>query len=128
MKMNSLLMMGGLAAATLMTSIVTADAASIKVRCEQRAGRSKISVDGAGLAAGNYKARIISGANQTTTTAPQASERGQVEFDFDSDRGDIAAGATAISPTFIQGGVVTGKILDANNFTVISDTVKCQAR
>src|SRR3989442_1154424 len=40
---------------------VTADAASVRVRCEKRADRSKISVDGNDLAAGSYKARATSG-------------------------------------------------------------------
>ncbi len=39
--------------ALLLGMFVTADAASVRVRCEKRADRSKISVDGNDLAAGS---------------------------------------------------------------------------
>src|SRR5215468_3907770 len=86
--------------------------ATVRVRCEVRSDRSKISVDGDNLATGTYQAMVTSGAN--TATAPARQTIGdQVEFDFDSDAGDIAAGATAIAANFIQGTPpqVTGAIV-----------------
>lgn len=52
----------------------------------------------------------------------------EVECDFASNAGDIAAGATQIAANFIQGGSVTGKLIDAAGFTVASDTVSCRVR
>lgn len=111
----------------LLTNAVDASAATIRVKCEQRSNRSKISVDGKNLTPGIYSAQVISGANQATAD-PQTSIGDEAEFDFDSNPKDIAEGATPISVTFIQGGQVVGKILDAAGDTVISDTVKCRVR
>ncbi len=100
--------------------------ATVTVTCEVRANRSKISVDGNGLAIGSYQATVSSGAN--TATAPAHPTVGdEVEFDFDSDSGDIAAGATAIAPTFIQGTPpqVTGAILTLNGGLVAQGTADC---
>jgi hypothetical protein len=47
-------------------------------------------------------AMVTSGANTATAPARQT-DGDEVEFDFDSDAGDIAAGATAIAADFIQG-------------------------
>lgn len=113
-------------AAVLAMTVTDASAAGIRVTCEKRADRSKISVDGNGLATGAYKAIVISGANSKTSAAkPTAGD--QVGFDFNSQPNDIAAGATAISTTFIQ-GAVTGKIVNAGGFVVASDTVACRTR
>ncbi len=113
-------------AAVLAVTVTDASAAGIRVKCEKRADRSKISVDGDGLATGAYKAIVISGANSKTSGAkPTVGD--EVEFDFDSAANDIAAGATAISRTFIQ-GAVTGKIVNARGSVVASDTVGCRTR
>ena len=113
-------------AASLATVAINASAAGVQVKCEKRADRSKISVDGDGLIAGSYKAIVISGANSKTSGAkPTVGD--EVEFDFDSAPNDIAAGATAISRTFIQ-GAVTGKIVNAKGSVVASDTVACRTR
>jgi hypothetical protein len=96
------------------------------VKCEQRADRSKISVDGNGLAVGSYQARAISGSN--TATAPARPTIGdEAQFDFDSDAGDIAAGATPIAPAFIQGTPpqVTGAILTIGGGVVVEATGTC---
>jgi hypothetical protein len=104
-----------------------ADAASVRVRCETRSNRSKISVDGAGLPAGAYRAIATSGSNKKASGSQNA-VGGEAEFDFDSARNDIAAGATPISPTFIQGGKVTGKIVNSANRVVVQATVSCRVR
>ncbi|MGB8337950.1 MAG: hypothetical protein WCD07_03110 [Burkholderiales bacterium] len=111
----------------LATAAIDASAATIRVQCEQRGGRSKVSVDADGLAAGSYRATAVSGGNSATSANAQSPVGGQVEFDFDSDAGDIAAGATAISSAFLNGSV-TGKIVNSNGATVISDTVACRVR
>lgn len=106
--------------------VTDANAASIRVECEKRANRSKISVDGNNLIPGNYKAVVKSGSN-TKTTALKASTGDEIEFDFDSDPADVEAGATHIKRTFIQGNV-TGKLLNDKGFVVISDTVSCRTK
>jgi len=103
--------------------------ASVRVTCEQRATRSKVSVDGSGLAAGSYSARVVSGANVATTGA-QAATAGQAEFDFDSDGGDVAAGATPIAAAFLQGTPpqVLGQILDAQGGLVAESLTTCRIK
>lgn len=113
--------------ATLALIGLDAAAASVRVTCEVRPGRSKISIDGRGLAAGNYSSQAISGDNMATSPA-SAAVGGEVETDYDSNPADIRAGAVAIPPTFIVGGRVTGKVVDASGNTVASDTVLCRVR
>ena len=98
------------------------------MRCRlEGTSRSKISVDGRNLAAGSYRARVTSGTN-TALSGAMRTVGDEVEFDFDSNRGDIAAGATPISRTFIQGGRVTGRILNAGGAVVRSQTAQCEVR
>jgi hypothetical protein len=109
-----------------------ASAAELRLRCEQRFAptRSKISVDGKNLFPQNamYSARVISGSNQSTHV-PLTAVGDEVEFDFDSDPGDIAAGAQAIPGTFITGGSVQAAIFDANGQMVVGPvTAACRMR
>jgi hypothetical protein len=98
---------------------------AIRVRCERRGNsRSKISVDGNNLRNGTYTARVTSGAN-TATAAAQRSIGDEVEFDFDSNTGE---GGTRIPRTFIQGGSVTGEILNAAGNVVRNQTARCEVR
>jgi hypothetical protein len=102
---------------------------AVVVTCERRSDRSRASVNGKNLATGAYTARITSGAN--TATAPATNTIGdEAEFDFDSEPDDIAAGATAIATTFIQGtpAQVTGEVIDSGGATVVSLTVNCRDR
>lgn len=98
----------------------------VRVRCEVRSNRSKISVDGENLSpsGGTFSARVSSGSNQATAPAKKAIGD-EAEFDFDSDQGDIAAGATAIAATFIVNKRVTGEILDAAGKVLVSATATC---
>lgn len=114
--------------AVLVTSLPIADAnaADIRVTCEKRADRSKVSVDGSNLAAGNYIAKIISGSN-TKKSAPKATTGDEVGFDFDSDPANVAAGATSIGRGFIQ-GQVTGQLINEQGFTVAQSTRTCRLR
>ena len=108
--------------------VLDADAASVRVQCEQRGtSRSVISVDGRGLAAGAYTAQVISGSNDATSKNAVTAVRGEAEFDFDSNPKDIAAGATQISKTFIQGSVFA-QIFDEDGFVVASASVACRVR
>lgn len=102
-------------------------AATIRVNCEVRPGRARISVDAKGLAAGTYGTAAVSGGSMAVA-APNAAVGGQIETDYDSNPADIQAGAVAIAPTFVVGGTVTGKVVDASGNTVISDTVSCRVR
>lgn len=102
---------------------------AVRVTCERRGSTSKISVDGSGLSTGTYTARATSGAN-TALAAPQATIGDQAESDFDSDSGDIGAGATPIAGAFIQGSPpqVTGEIIDAAGAVVATATETCRDR
>lgn len=104
--------------------------AAMQVSCEKRPSRSKISVDGRQLAAGTYTARVTSGANAASAPGTR-SVAGEVEFDFDSNRNNIAAGATPIPASFIQVSAtphVTGQILNAAGTVVRTLSVNCRVR
>lgn len=113
--------------ATLAMIGLDAAAATVRVTCEVRPGRSKISVDGRGLPAGSYSTQVISGENMASAP-PSAAVGGEVETDYDSNPADIRAGAVAIPATFIVGGRVTGKVIDASGNTVVSDTSLCRVK
>lgn len=101
----------------------------LRVRCEQRSSRSRVSADGSGLRNGSYTARIVSGVSEAIS-GTQTAVLGQAEFDFDSDAGDIAAGATAIASTFLTGNppAVTAQILDANDNVIVEATATCAVK
>lgn len=119
-----------LAAITLaMGALVAADAAaaSVRVTCEVRSNRSKVSVDGRGLVAGDYMTEAVSGAN-VASTGPVTAIGGQVQTDYDSNPADIADGATPIAANFIQGARVTGRVIDASGTVVATRTAACRVR
>jgi hypothetical protein len=108
------------------TTLPGGGAATVVVTCERRADRSRASVNGKNLASGNYTARLTSGGNGATTGS-KATIGDEVEFDFDSEPDDIAAGATAIGAGFLEGTPpqATGEILNAADQVVVSATVTC---
>ena len=112
--------------AVFVTTLPDANAADIRVKCETRANRSSVSVDGNNLVPGNYVAKIISGSH-TKKSGLKATTGDEVGFDFDSDPADIAAGATRISRTFIQ-GQVTGQLINERGFTVAQATRTCRTK
>ncbi|PTQ75046.1 hypothetical protein C8R26_1252 [Nitrosomonas oligotropha] len=126
LKISTLL---GAAIIFIATSLSAADAnaAGIRIKCEKKSNRSSISVDGRNLTPGSYSAVVKSGDNKAVAEL-KSSTGDEVEFDFDSDKGDIVAGAVAISPIFIQGGKVTGQIKDADRFIIIEGTSSCRVR
>ena len=106
--------------------------ATLRVRCEHRPNRSKISVDANDVTPrnGSFRARVRA-AGGTVTSALKRAVGGEVEFDFDSDRGDIAAGATRIPANFIQrrdGPDVVGILLNAQGDVVARRGVECEFR
>jgi hypothetical protein len=77
-------------------------APELRVRCEKRTNRSRISVDGRNVPAGSYVVKVTSGANTASRNESVAGgANDEFESDFDSNRADIAQGATKISKTFI---------------------------
>jgi uncharacterized membrane protein len=114
-------------ATLLLAAAFGAQAATVTVTCEKRADRSKISVDAAGLARGNYYAVAESGAT-SAQSAPEAARRGEVQVDFDSNPRDIARGATAIAADFIVDGKVTGTIYTLAGAEVGTATATCRIR
>ncbi len=110
-------------------SMVAFDAAAvtIRVKCETRSDRSRGSVDGQNLAAGNYSAVFASGANSAQSPL-EHTVGDEVEFDFDSNKRDIRQGATPIAKNFIVGGTATGSILNSSGKVVATQTVNCRNR
>ena len=76
---RTLALLGTLVA--LSTAALDASAATIRVKCETRTGRSSASIDGAALAAGTYSAVLTSGTH-TARSLVANSVAGEVGFDF----------------------------------------------
>ena len=120
------------AATTASADDLSALTGTLRVRCERRSGRSKISVDGNNLRPlnGRFSARVSAAGGRVTAPSKRA-VGDEVEFDFDSNRNDIAAGATRISATFIArkaGPDVVGEILNAQGGVVARQGVECSFR
>jgi hypothetical protein len=108
-----------------------ANAASISVKCETRGtSRSKVSIDGAGLTGTYYAIAFSPGSTAVKSKAPKLADGShEVEFDFDSNPADIAAGATKISPTFIKNKTVYGYIRrNSDNLLVGAMKATCVAK
>jgi hypothetical protein len=102
------------AVAMLSLAAFTASAANVEVRCEKRANRSKISIDGSNLRPGTYRAIAKSG-DKTRGSDFQPAVGDEAQFDFDSNQNDIAEGATPIPANFIVNGRVKGFIVNESN-------------
>jgi hypothetical protein len=110
--------------------------AGIIVKCETRGiSRSKVSVDGTGLPNGAYYAIAYSPLPTTNFVRSKlpnkiasSSNKHQVEFDFDSDPSNVAAGATKISPTFIKNRAVYGYIRTSTGAPVAALRATCVAK
>jgi hypothetical protein len=100
----------------LFAGAVAADAAELRLRCEKRSGRSKISVDGRDVPPGDYMVTVTSGANTATDANTNPAGGDEVEFDFDSNVELAPVGETPdvrIAADFIQGSVcatITGPV------------------
>jgi hypothetical protein len=95
----------------------SATAGDVRVTCEKRANRSKVSVDGSSLNGGMYRAVTKSG-DRTRRSDLQQAIGDEAQFDFDSNQNDIADGATAIPANFIVNGRAKGWIVNANGVRV----------
>ena len=118
-----------LAVLGVLVLVTAVQAADVEVRCEKRIApaRSRVSVDVRNIKPGTYVAAIASGSN-AAASAPEATVGDEVAFDFDSNPKDIAAGASAISKTFIQGNQVTAQIVDGTNTVVAQGVGTCRTR
>jgi len=108
---------------------LSALAATLRVRCERRSGRSKISVDANNVSprGGRFRARVRA-AGGTVTSPLKRAVGDEVEFDFDS---NTEAGATRIPANFIQrraGADVIGILLNAQGVVVARQGVECSFR
>jgi hypothetical protein len=117
---------------TTISDNVTAISATLRVRCERRSNRSKVSVDGNNLSPrnGSFRARVRA-AGGTATSGTRRAVGDEVEFDFDSDRGDIAWGATRIPARCIvarTGSDVIGELLNAQGRVIASQGAECRFR
>ena len=104
---------------------------TLRLRCEVRPGRSKISVDGNNLSPRNAVFSAVVRASGGTATATGSATGDEVEFDFDSNPGDVAEGATRISATFITaqaGPDVVAEIRNAQNQVIVSGGAECEYR
>jgi hypothetical protein len=104
-------------------------AATLRVTCERRSDRSKISVDATNVTPrnGRFRARVRA-AGGTVTSALKRAIGDEVEFDFDS---NTELGATRIPTNFIRartGADVIGQLLNANGVVVASRGVECSFR
>ena len=125
MKKKMVVMIVGLALLSAEGLAASAIAGDLRVRCERRGNkRSKISVDGNNVRGGNYNVMVTSGGN--TVQASAATVGDEFETDFDSNRADIRAGATAISAIFIQGGTVNVSVTGPESLSATN--VACRIR
>jgi hypothetical protein len=120
------------ASAVQSNAVIAAAVASIRLQCERRPNRSRISVDGRGLTprTGRFRARVTASGGTVTSPLKRA-VAGEDEFDFDSNRNDILAGATRIPATFITartGPDVVAKILNASGQVVTTKGAECVFR
>lgn len=113
----------------LLAEAATANAAvgTLRVRCEVRSNRSKISVDGKRIKSTGSVTAVVTNTHGFSLTAdPKPIVLKQVEFDFDSDSGDVADGATQIPSDFIDRNDphVTASIPELS----LSKTVACKVK
>ena len=106
--------------------------AGVRLRCERRSNRSKISVDGRNLTprGGTFRARVRA-AGGTATSGTQRAVGDEAEFDFDSNRNDIREGATRIAANFVRsraGADVVAEILNAQGGVVATQSGDCESR
>ena len=112
-------------AVALMATVVAAEAVELRVRCDYRAGareRTKVSVDGKDLVGGDYQASVDGVPSPVFTVTPPADE---FEADFDSNRANIRAGATAIPASAGRNGV---SVVVAGPDVSFSQTIPCPSQ
>ena len=113
------------AVAILGVSATSAQAQTVRVKCDARDNQSTASVDGRNLAAGLYSTTLESGPNMAQSQQV-AAVQGEIETDYSSKQRDVRRGATKIDADFIVKNKVTGSLLDADGNVLDSQTVKCR--
>jgi len=123
-----LVIVGGMSLLLAEAGSATAAAASLRVRCEVRSNRSKISVDLKRAVKGSVVTAVVTNTDgfSVQAIAAQTVVRKQAEFDFDSDDDDVLAGATEIPSNFIDRNNphVTARISKLNLQTTVTCKVK----
>ena len=110
--------------------VEAAGAESARVRCRVRSARTQISVDGRDLAPGTYTATVDSstdalGTVTSRTAVPVVAPADEAEFDFDSNRLNVLAGATPLPRGFVTlPGSIAWQLLDGGA-VVLSGTTTC---
>jgi hypothetical protein len=127
--------MAAASVAALLTMIAAdaADAQSARVRCRVRAARTQISVDGRDLAPGSYTATVDSSTDGAGVVSSRAAVEvvppaDEAEFDFDSNRLNVAAGATRLPRNFVTQPGSIGWQLRRDGAVVLSGTTACVAK
>ncbi len=105
-----------------------AQAADLKISCEKRGTRSKVSVDGNNLRPGAVHFAIVSSGGNQAQSGVAAVVGDEIEFDFDSNPADIAQGATPIAANFIVDGRVSAQLRDAGGNVVATGSAICRVR
>ncbi len=110
-------MLAMLACSMFLTAIAASAVAGggpeLRVRCETRGDRSKISVNGKNLSPGEYKATVRSGTSTpVTATDVLVAPEDSIGFAFDSNPNDVPplGDDTEIPADFIQENQVTAQI------------------
>jgi hypothetical protein len=124
-----LAIMGGVS--LLLAEAASANAATptLRVRCEVQSNRSKISVDLKKAVNSSSVKAVVTNTNGDPVQADNSLivVAKEAEFDFDSDDDDVLAGATRISPDFINRNTpqITATILELPG---LSKTATCKVK
>ncbi|KJV07937.1 hypothetical protein [Methylocucumis oryzae] len=100
------------------------------LKCEKRTTgreRSRISVNIEDQTPGALYTALVTSKTNTAQSTRAANFAGKAEFDFDSNRKDVAAGATQITKNFID-GTVSVMVTDALGNVVEQDTMTCKIK
>lgn len=105
-----------------------AQAADLKISCEKRSARSKVSVDANNLRPGTAHFAVVTSGGNQAQSGVAAAVGDEVEFDFDSNPADIAQGAVAIAANFVVDGRVSAQLRDAGGNVVATASAICRVR
>lgn len=111
-------------------TLIIADAsAGEPIKCEKRnsPARSKVSVEVEDLKVGAIYTAIIKSGVNSVLSSTAADSLGVIELDFDSNKKDILAGATAISPKFISSNIDV-LVTDAMGNVIVETNATCKIK
>jgi hypothetical protein len=126
MKNNKATLPSMICAGILAFSVATAHAGDF-LKCQKASDpqRSKVSVQTEDLTPGALYTATIKSGNKFRRSTIAADPFGKVEYDFDSNRNDILAGATPIASNFISERV-TAIVTDAMGVRVNAGSLVCE--